>query len=118
MSPRKKILSGMATIGLVPSIPVSAMAVSASVPGAYAFSYTFDGLWAVELQDTAADNRRADAEFRRGSVNAPGEVISATGGYGDVVHSVPSTSTIEMLRVCTRNDNPLQPENCSAWDYR
>ncbi len=86
--------------------------ISASTTGASAVTQSERAK--VKVTDTAADNFRADADYRRGNASAPVQVVSATAGNGSTATS-PSGSTIATIRACTRNNNPVASGSCSSW---
>lgn len=100
---------------LVASIPAAAYAIQASTAGSQAITYS--GLKGVKVTDNAADNKRADADFKRGSSTAKTETVSATKGKGSVAYSGESSTLVKQLRACVRNNNPLDQNACSGWEY-
>jgi len=98
------------------TIPMSANAQSASATGAYAATYSSNhgpntGIY---VQDTAADNKRAQVDYRRYSGVNPLLRLKATGGNGSIARDV-RDGYIQRIKVCALNDNPFDSVSCSAW---
>ncbi len=102
------VLAGMAL-----SVPVAAHAeIESSVSGAY--STTENARKSVYIKDTAADNHRAEARYKRGSVTATTQIVAATGGNGSTNRTGSSSSLVVLLQACALNNNPLDSQTCDT----
>lgn len=118
-SRRTKRLAGVAIVAIaLSSVPVASHAWGFSIAGASAGTYQTrygadTGLW---LQDTAADNKRAEARFKRSSGANPTTYLANTGGKGaNRYHEAPGR--IVLMQLCTLNNNPFDSQYCSSWYY-
>lgn len=109
---RKALGAGIAVLMLAGTSTAYAAEITASTTGASAT--TTENRARAKVTDTAADSRRADADYRRGNASATIQTISATGGNGSSATS-PSGTTIATLRACIRDSNPLTSNVCSVW---